>query len=293
MCAGLEFGAWAEGLCLSASRPPGGSPFSDFLDHAGLVKVQFLRKSAYVEGLLSRVLQFAQDGNELIQDTELDLQWSPRTERVEGPEKNRRAARRRQGDSSNAASPFLFTKVSGSSPSGRRMAFAENPSSRKRGKDLDAAELPAASESNTTTASLAYPLRSLMCSLVRAVPRVATASFESVPPEGQEIHVPFDDDGPTAPTHRFRGCVKPIEDLPLVEESGFRGVHVLGLGIIEHPAAEPENAAPDVEDREHDPVSETIIVAAVFPGDHQPCLEGIFQILAFEKPIHPFQSSGA
>ena len=61
------------------------------------------------------------------------------------------------------------------------------------------------------------------------------------------------------------------EIFPLVEDQGLVGVEILGLGVIQHPAAKADHIAPDIENGEHQPVAETVVNSAVFLT-HQVCI---------------------
>lgn len=75
----------------------------------------------------------------------------------------------------NASLPFLFKKLSGSSPSGSGSTFTLNPFSNSVPTALFAAFIPAESPSKTRTTSCVSLLTSFPCSCVNAVPRGATA----------------------------------------------------------------------------------------------------------------------
>jgi hypothetical protein len=82
--------------------------------------------------------------------------------------------------------------------------------------------------------------------------------------QGEDIGVPLDHDRAVGLGDRRFRLVDPIEQLALVEEVGLRRVHVLGALVVAHrPAAEAENAAAAVTDREHDASAETVVLAPV------------------------------
>ena len=69
------------------------------------------------------------------------------------------------------------------------------------------------------------------------------------------------------------GVVDAVEDAALFEDGGLRGVHVLGLGAVHHPAGEADHIPPGVDHRQHEPVVELVVDAAVFPRRGQPGLQ--------------------
>ena len=71
------------------------------------------------------------------------------------------------------------------------------------------------------------------------------------------------------------GQVQPVEHPPLGVDWGLRRVHILGLRLVQHPAAEGHHVAPGVHHREHQAVAELVVQAAVFVLDHQPCFQQI------------------
>jgi hypothetical protein len=55
--------------------------------------------------------------------------------------------------------------------------------------------------------------------------------------------------------------VQAVEPAPLAEERGLRRVQVLRFGAVERAGAEADHLAPRVDDREHQPVAEPVVVA--------------------------------
>ncbi|MNJ42724.1 hypothetical protein D3C77_376990 [compost metagenome] len=80
--------------------------------------------------------------------------------------------------------------------------------------------------------------------------------------EGDDVHVAFDHDDLIEVAVELARLVKPVQLLALVEHRGFRGVQVLGLVVAQHPAAEGNDPATAVSDREHHPVTEAVVALA-------------------------------
>ena len=85
--------------------------------------------------------------------------------------------------------------------------------------------------------------------------------------EGDGVHIPLRQDDP-ARLGLF-GDVQGEHVAALVVHGGVRGVEVLGCGVVHHPAAEADDLAPDVDDREHDPIPEAVIDPAVLIAHRQ------------------------
>ena len=67
----------------------------------------------------------------------------------------------------------------------------------------------------------------------------------------------------------FLGQIQPVEYPAFGVYRRLRGVHILGLRLVQHPAAEGYHVPPCVDHREHEPVAEFIIQAAVLVLHHQ------------------------
>src|SRR6185369_11230668 len=64
------------------------------------------------------------------------------------------------------------------------------------------------------------------------------------------------------------------------------GIQVLGLALVDHPAAETDHRAALVEDGEHDAVAKAVVAPALFLVDHQ---AGFGQALVAVVRKHFFQ----
>ena len=91
--------------------------------------------------------------------------------------------------------------------------------------------------------------------------------------EGDGVHIPLRQDHPPRPG--LLGDVQGKYIAALVVHRRVRRVEVLGGGVIHHPAAEADHVPPDVDDREHDPVSEAVIDAAVLVAHRQPGVQQV------------------
>ena len=90
----------------------------------------------------------------------------------------------------------------------------------------------------------------------------------------QTVDVALDQERPARPRHHLPGEVKAVERLALLVEGGLRGVEVLGLLPGEGPAAEGDDTALAVGDREDEAPAEAIIVAGgVLPRQDEACAE--------------------
>ncbi len=68
----------------------------------------------------------------------------------------------------------------------------------------------------------------------------------------------------------FGGLGQAVEGAAFGVEQGLRGVEVLGLALADGPAAEGDDPALPVEDREDNAVAEAVIKTAPLPGRQQP-----------------------
>ena len=73
---------------------------------------------------------------------------------------------------------------------------------------------------------------------------------------------------------RVLGEVEPVEQRRLVEDRRLGRVEVFGLGVADGAAAEADDPAVAVADREHEPVAEPVVVAAAVPRLKQTGLGG-------------------
>ena len=96
--------------------------------------------------------------------------------------------------------------------------------------------------------------------------------------EGDGIHIPLRQDDP-ARLGLF-GDVQGEHVAALVVHGGVRGVEVLGCGVVHHPAAEADDLAPDVDDREHDPIPEAVIDPAVLIAHRQTGVQQVPLVIA-------------
>ena len=87
------------------------------------------------------------------------------------------------------------------------------------------------------------------------------SAVEAVLVQGNGIHIALCEDDALFPALFCHIEGKQI--LPLIENDGFGGIEVLGFGVIQHPAAEADDIAPDIDDGEHESVAEGIINRAL------------------------------
>ena len=96
--------------------------------------------------------------------------------------------------------------------------------------------------------------------------------------EGDGIHIPLRQDDPAC--LGLFGDVQGEHVAALVVHRGVRGVEVLGGGVVHHPATEADDLAPDVDDREHDPVPEPVIDPAVLIVHRQTGVQQVPLVIA-------------
>ncbi len=77
--------------------------------------------------------------------------------------------------------------------------------------------------------------------------------------EGDHVHIAFDDDQALGGAARRAGAVDVVERAALVEERRVRGVEIFGLAFAEDAAAERDDPAARVADRDHQPAAEAVV----------------------------------
>ena len=77
--------------------------------------------------------------------------------------------------------------------------------------------------------------------------------------EGDHVHIAFDHDQPLGGAARGAGAVDVVERAALVEERRVGGVEVFGLALAEDAAAEGDDPAARVADRDHQPAAEAVV----------------------------------
>ena len=87
--------------------------------------------------------------------------------------------------------------------------------------------------------------------------------------QGHHVQVALaqDDVGPLG----LFGQVQSVQHPALAVCKGFGGVHILGLGLVQHPAAEAHHVAPHVDHRQDQPVAELVVYVPVLSADGQAC----------------------
>ena len=84
--------------------------------------------------------------------------------------------------------------------------------------------------------------------------------------DGDGVHIPFSED--QFPLPRRLGKAKGKEAAAFFIHHRVVGVQILGLAVIQHPAAEGDDVAPNVDDRKHHPVAEAVVQPAFFSPLH-------------------------
>ena len=82
------------------------------------------------------------------------------------------------------------------------------------------------------------------------------------------------------------GQVHTKQIFPLIEDYGFVGVEILGLGIVQHTAAKANHIAPHINDGEHQAVAETVVDSAVLLTNQVCVLQFLVGIALFPHSIH-------
>ncbi len=82
--------------------------------------------------------------------------------------------------------------------------------------------------------------------------------------ERDHVHIAFDHDQPLGGAARGAGAVEVVERAALVEEDRLRRVQIFGLAGAEDAAAEADDPAARVADRDHQPPAEAVV--AVLPA---------------------------
>ena len=80
-----------------------------------------------------------------------------------------------------------------------------------------------------------------------------------------QIALTEDDIGPLG----LLSQIHAVQNTALAVCKCFRGVHILGLGLVQHTAAEAHHITPHINDRQHQPVAELIIQPPVLPVHRQ------------------------
>ena len=87
--------------------------------------------------------------------------------------------------------------------------------------------------------------------------------------QGDDVHIAFDHHDLVEVAIALACLEQAVKLLPLVEHRGFRRVQVLGLVVAEHPAAEGDDPAAAVADREDHPIAEAVVALAAVGVLHQ------------------------
>ncbi|OIQ78182.1 hypothetical protein GALL_401130 [mine drainage metagenome] len=85
--------------------------------------------------------------------------------------------------------------------------------------------------------------------------------LDAVLGQRDDVEVALDDQRLPLALHRGACLEQPVQLLALVEEHGFRRIQVLGLAAAEHAAAESDQLALRVADREGDAVAQPVVAA--------------------------------
>ena len=91
--------------------------------------------------------------------------------------------------------------------------------------------------------------------------------------QGDHVHIAFGDQDAAPVMRRGAGLGQAVQGAALVEQRRVGGIEVFGLAVAQGAAAERDDAAAGVGDREQHPVAEKIVGrAAVIGPAHQPAL---------------------
>ena len=87
--------------------------------------------------------------------------------------------------------------------------------------------------------------------------------------QGEHVEVPLHDDGGAGPANGVQRGVQAVERLFLVEERRLGRVDVLAvLGVgVEQPPAEADHTLLAIDHRQHHPVAEEVVAAALVHAD--------------------------
>ena len=93
------------------------------------------------------------------------------------------------------------------------------------------------------------------------------------PMQREDIEVAFDHQRLAIVTHGIPRLIKAIKGLPLVINSGFRGIDILGQAVIQNATTEGNHPPLQIMNREEQAIAEQIIIsAALLAGPHQASL---------------------
>ena len=130
-----------------------------------------------------------------------------------------------------------------------------------------------------------------------AVPSVATTSWIPCRRQGDDVHVALDDQQARQFALGLLCFVQAVEFLALVKDRPFPASSGTSAPRRDDPAAETDDAAAAVADREHDPVAKAVVMAAAIPRDDQTGVEqllallgGVREIRAAARPSRPARS---
>ena len=84
-----------------------------------------------------------------------------------------------------------------------------------------------------------------------------------------DVALAEDDVGPLG----FLGQIQSVQNPPFGVHRCLLGVHVLGLRLVQDPAAEGHHVSPHIDDRKDEPVAELVVQAAVPVLHRQACLQ--------------------
>ena len=84
-----------------------------------------------------------------------------------------------------------------------------------------------------------------------------------------DVALAEDDVGPLG----FLGQIQSVQNPPFGVHRCLLGVHVLGLRLVQDPAAEGYHVSPHIDDRKDEPVAELVVQAAVPVLHRQACLQ--------------------
>ena len=96
--------------------------------------------------------------------------------------------------------------------------------------------------------------------------------------EGDGVHIALGKNDPSQPG--LLGDVECEKIAALVIDNGIRRVEIFGRAIVQHPAAKPDDVAPDINDGKHHPAPEAVVNPPLLAVHRQACVQHVPFIIA-------------